>query len=97
METVQFEGEEIEIGAKAQMPFCDSFEAKKLALIEMQKGLVPFNPTMVADYIEHSDDFRLADCFSGEDLESIRRDCLADLVFLDALESSTPELEQWLH
>jgi len=97
METVRYENEEIELGTTIQVPFCNTLEAKRLAIIEMQSGLVPFDYAIIADYLEHSEDFRLADCFDGEDLESVRRDCLADLVFLEALEASATELEQWLH
>lgn len=87
METVRYEGEEVEVGATAQISFCETIEAKRLAVIEMQKGLTPFCRAVVLDYLEHCDEFHLSDCLSGTDLETARSEILSDLVFI----------EMWFH
>ena len=82
METVLYENEEIELGATTQTPFCNTMEAKRLAIIEMQKGLTPYDEKVVLDYLEHCSEFRLSELFSGEELEEIRENIAVDLLVL---------------
>lgn len=82
MGIVNYEADEIELGTMSQVPFCESMEAKRLAIIEMQKGLAPVDNAVVLDYLEHCPEFRLSELFSDEELESIREDVEVDLLVL---------------
>lgn len=91
-----FEGEELK-GANEATPFCQTAEARKLAAIEMLRGLTPFDLKVVLDYFEQSEGYRLSDCLTGEDLEKARRGCMKDLMSLEILQDDVKTIENWLH